>query len=272
MATESADESELAVTLPPPLEEWLEERAAALGVEREEVLVQLVSAYRAAADLDDETLSGLSDEELDERIIEEVESRLEATESSEDIAELDERIATLESELEENIEEVRSRLLQVRDAVKDRAPKDHSHKEMRRLSERVDGLAENLENVGTEVTETTESVEDLEDRLADVESKLDRLARVVVALRKQSDERKAEREEHLDHIKRRANQHGLTEARCAACDELVRIGLLTEPACPHCGTETRDIKPPEAVLGRALGISKAKLTGIEPPALEADDE
>ncbi|QLD84195.1 hypothetical protein HWV23_00235 [Natronomonas halophila] len=273
MVTESADGSELAVTLPTPLDEWLDERAAALDVDREEVLVQLLSAYRAAADLNDESVSGVVDDgELDERLLEEIDRRVQEAESSDDVDELEARVAALETELEEDIEDIRSRVLQVRDAVKERAPKDHSHAELRRLSERVDGLTETLEDVGTDVTGTTNAVDDIDDRLSDVESKLDRLARVVVALRKRSDARTSERKEELDHIKRQANKHGVTDARCAACGEAVRISLLTEPACPHCGTEARDIEPPGSLLGRTLDIGTAKLTGVETPALETDDE
>jgi chromosome segregation ATPase len=274
MATESADESELAVTLPPPLEEWLDERATTLETDREELLVQLVSTYRAAADLNDETGSVPDEAELDERISTAVESHMQASAiaENEDIDELSNRIDSLETEIEADIEDVRNRVLQVRDAVRERATKDHTHAETRQLAERVDGLAANLEDVGTEVTSAAETVEGLEARLSDVESKLDRLARVVVALRNRDTSEAAEREEQLDHIRRQANQQGVVEARCAACEESVRISLLTEPACPHCGTEARDIEPPNSVLGHALGIGKAKLTGPEPPALEAGDE
>ncbi|WP_336135925.1 hypothetical protein [Natronomonas amylolytica] len=274
MATESADGSELAVTLPPPLEEWLDERAAALDTDREELLVQLVSTYRAAADLDDEAVSVPDEAELDERISAVVESRLQASETgeNEDIGELSSRIDSLETEMGADIEDVRDRVLQVRDAVKERAPKDHSHAETRELAERVDGLGSDLEDVGSEVSTTVEQVDEIEARLSDVESKLDRLARVVVALRKQDGTAATEREERLDHIRRQANRHDVVEARCAACGESVRLSLLTEPACPHCGTEVRDVEPPSSVLGNALGIGKAELTGAEPPALEADDE
>lgn len=262
----------MAVTLPPPLEEWLEERAATLEVDREEVLVQLVGAYRAAADLDDEGVSGFDDEGIDERLIEEVESRIRQPEPSGDVDELESRIETLESELKDNVEDVRNRIIQVRDAVKERAPKDHTHRELARLVKRVDGLADDLEGVGTEVTETAETVEELEDRLAEVESKLDRLARVVVSLRKQDGTKPSKRAERLDHIRRQANRHGITEATCAACDERVNIALLAEPACPHCGAEIHEVEPSDSVLGRTLGIRKARLTGTEPPALESDDE
>jgi chromosome segregation ATPase len=274
MATESADGSELAVTLPPPLEEWLDERAATLDTDREELLVQLVSTYRAAADLDDETVSVPDEPELDERISTAVESHIEAsaTPENEDIEELSSRIDSLETEIEADIEDVRDRVLQVRDAVKERAPKDHTHAETRQLAERVDGLAGNLEDVGTEVTATTETVEELEARLSDVESKLDRLARVVVALRNRDTAEATEREEQLDHIRRQANEQDVVKARCATCEGSVRISLLTEPACPHCGAEVRDIEPPNSVLGRALDIGRAKLTGPDPPALEAGDE
>lgn len=273
MATESAEESELAVTLPPPLEEWLDERAATLDTDREELLVQLVSAYRAAADLEDEGASLPDEGELDDRISAAVESRIQTVETGdEDVEELSTRVDALEAELETDIEDVRDRVLQVRDAVKERAPKGHSHAETRQLADRVDGLASDLEDVGSEVSTTTETVDQLEDRLSDVESKLDRLARVVVALRKRDGTAATEREEQLDHLRRRANQHDIDEAQCAACEESVRISLLTEPACPHCGTEARDIEPPNSMLGLVFDVGNAKLTGTEPPALEADDE
>lgn len=274
MATESAEESELAVTLPPPLEEWLDERAATLDATREEVLVQLISAYRAAADLEDEAATLPNEGELEDRISAAVESRMQTLETGdeEEIEELSTRVDTLEAELETDIEDVRDRVLQVRDAVKERAPKDHSHAKTRQLADRVDGLASDLEDVGSEVSTTTETVDQLEGRLSDVESKLNRLARVVVALRKRDGSAVTEREEQLDHLRRQANQHDVDEAQCAACEESVRISLLNDPACPHCGTEARDIEPPNSMLGRVFDVGKTKLTGAEPPALEADDE
>ncbi|MFT4884944.1 MAG: hypothetical protein ACI8U4_002462, partial [Natronomonas sp.] len=111
MATESAEESELAVTLPPPLEEWLDERAATLDTNREEILVQLISAYRAAADLEDEGASLPNEGELDDRISAAVESRMQTVETGdEDVEELSTRVDALEAELKTDIEDVRDRV------------------------------------------------------------------------------------------------------------------------------------------------------------------
>ena len=49
MATESADGTDGPLSLPPPLEEWLDDRAASLEMSREELLVQVASAYRATS-------------------------------------------------------------------------------------------------------------------------------------------------------------------------------------------------------------------------------
>lgn len=52
MASEST-EGAMSVDLPSELHDWLEEKATELGVEREQLLVQLVAAYRTAAEVDD---------------------------------------------------------------------------------------------------------------------------------------------------------------------------------------------------------------------------
>jgi len=50
MASESSSERTLSVTLPADLEEWLDEQAAAADIDREELLVQLLTTYRMTAD------------------------------------------------------------------------------------------------------------------------------------------------------------------------------------------------------------------------------
>lgn len=273
MATDSADGSELDVSLPPSLAEWLDERAAALDLNREELLVQLVSTYRATADLeDDPTVDGFQDEELESRIAEIVDAELESVPPAAEFEPLEDRLDGLESELDENVEDLRNRIIQLRDEIKNRASKDHTHSEIETLEDRLDGLAESIDEVGSDTADVANHVEGIDERLSDVESKLNRLARVVVALRNQHEETASERNAALDHIRLRANRLDITKARCESCDEDVRISLLTEPACPHCGTELRDVEPPGSTLGGMLNVRKPKLVDSKPPALESADE
>lgn len=250
MATESADSSETSVSLPPPLEEWVDERAESIGVDREELLIQVLSAYRAAADLDDD-VGGAAADSVDVR--EQVETEVEAQlrERDGELGALDDRIDALEEGLEEDLESLRNRVLQLRDAVRNRAKTDHTHEEFTRLADRLDEVA-------TDVVDLSETVGDVESGLADADAKLDTLARVVLQLRNDAGERVPESRRHLEQLRETANRRGVSEASCDACGESVSIPLLTEPACPHCDSELRDITT------TGILFSRAKLTGPEP--------
>jgi chromosome segregation ATPase len=259
MATESADESGLSVTLPPPLEEWLEERADSLDIDREELVVQLLSAYRTTADLDEPLHTGAP--ELDEEFLTDVERRIE-TVDEESIERLDRRVASIESELDEHIEDIRSRVLQLRDRLQDRAETDHDHPEIERLRGQVDRLSEDLESVGSELADLSDTVETVDGHLEDMTTKLNRLARIVVAMRDRSDDVTTERQRHLDELKHRAGSEGITAAKCAGCANTVNIGLLTDPSCPNCGVEFGNLEPSKGFFG------SPKLTIEDPPAIE----
>jgi predicted nucleic acid-binding Zn-ribbon protein len=268
MATESADGTEMSVTLPPDLEEWLEDRAAELGVDREELLVQLASTYRATAEHDTDLLDGLAGDGVDAEALEAVESRLSADE--ENIAALGDRIDAVESDLETNVEDLRTRVLQLRDAVADSAPENHSHGEFSRLESSVDDLAADLEAFASDLEARGDRVDDVASRLEDAEKKLTRVARAVVALRREvGGEADADT---LEELRMTANRNGVAEADCGACETPVTVGLLTEPACPHCGTGFAELELPAAGLGRALGFRQPRLRCRDPPALEAGDE
>lgn len=258
MATESADGPDVSVSLPPPLEEWLDERADELGVERSEVLVQLLCAYRATTELDDD-VEGLVGEELEARLADAFEARI------------DERVETLESTHSEDVEDLRNRVLQLRDVIREVAAGDHEHDELRDLAERLDALSSDLADVGAEVADLTDRVDGRDDRLADVESKLDRLAGAVLAIRDDTDGRDGG-DGTLEHIRVTANRSRVQVARCVDCGRAVRIALLTRPACPHCETEFRDLEVPTSVLGRWLDPRNPTLVGSDPPALESANE
>lgn len=267
MATESADGTEVSVTLPSDLEEWLEERAATLEVDREELLVQLASAYRATADRDGDLLAGLEGG-VDDEALEELESRLAADEET--LSALDDRVETVESDLEDNVDDLRSRVLQLRDALADTAPEDHSHHEFASLRSSLEDLSAELETLAADLEGTGDRVDGLASRLEDAEGKLTRLARVVVSLRRSVEGEPGA--STLEDLRLAANRNGVGEAACGACEGVVDVRLLTEAACPHCGTEFADLEFPDPGLARALGFRRPRLRVRDPPALEAGDE
>jgi uncharacterized protein YukE len=265
MATEPADGPDVSVTLPPPLDEWATERAESLGVDREEMLVQLLSAYRAAADLDDGKGPTADSVDLQERVEREVKAQLGERRARDGTVE--ERVDALEEGFTKDLESLRNRILQLRDAVRDRSKADHSHEEFNRLSNRIEAIA-------TEVADLSDTVEELEDGFEDADDKLDRLARAVVALRQGDTGQRSEREEHLDHIRESANRRGVSEMSCAACGESVSVPLLDEPACPHCEAELRDITTSGRFFTKTVltGPTSGGETPEQLPPPEADDD
>lgn len=263
MATESADEPEMSVTLPPELQEWLENRADSLDVDREELVLQLLSAYRTTAD--GEESPAFEQPQLDAEFLDDIERRIETVDEAE-LERLERRVGSLESELDDHVEDIRSRVLQLRDGLEDRAAADHDHAEINQLSRRVDGLSEDIDGLGTDVANLSDSVAAVDDQLDDVTAKLDRLARIVVAMRNRSDDVDTERERHLENLKRRAGREGITSAKCAGCSKAVDIALLTEPACPNCGTEFGNVEPSNSIFG------SPKLTAEDPPAIESGED
>jgi DNA repair exonuclease SbcCD ATPase subunit len=264
MATEPADGPEVSVTLPPPLDEWASERAESLGVDREELLVQLLSAYRAAADLDDDPTVGSTD--LEESVEREVEAQL--RERGDGEGTVGERIDALEKGFTKDLEALQNRVLQLRDAIRNRSKVDHDHGEFDRLSNRIDGIA-------TDVADLSDEVAELEADVGDADEKLNTLANVVVQMQDDGVGQRSDREARLEHLRESANRRGVSEMSCDVCGEQVSVPLLTEPACPHCEAEFRDV----TTSGRFF--TKAVLTGPEsspaepeklPPAEEEPDE
>jgi methyl-accepting chemotaxis protein len=292
MATESAEDSEVSVSLPPDLKRWLDEQSEVLGIDPEEVLIRFLDAYRTAAEesapladiaeetdlaeaIDSEALleAGLGeriDERTDSRVNERLEDRLESELEGtlEDVESLHRRVEDIEAEHEENVEDIRSRVLQLRDAVQKRAKKDHTRGELRQLSGRMDSLSESLDGVGTDVATLSDTVADADSRLDEVESKLERVARVLVALRRRLDELDTG-SDRLEEIQQTANRQDVAKAVCESCDEPVRVGLLNEPFCPHCEGRFDGIERPESILGR---FRAPRLTTETPPEVESPDE
>jgi hypothetical protein len=242
--------------LPEDLEAWVAERAAATDSSRAEVVRRLLAAHRLLDEnpegLEPADLSGLGDGQSAAPPADGVED-LEAH-----VEELAGRVGELEGDLDEKIADVRERVIQVKREADAKAPADHDHPAIdRRIDEGFGNYEEILEYL-------TERAEELEDDAADRDGKLRRVANALVDLRRRvaSLEGVIEEREGVRELREAANRRGIAEAACESCGNAVRIGLLEEPACPHCGSPFEDVE--------AGGWFKSNLLTVgNRPALES---
>lgn len=226
MAGESTSGRAGGPDLPPELAEWLDHRASDLGVNRAELVVQVLAAYRSVADETDSLAAPA-------------------------VPDLDERLAEFRTELDGDLNDIRRRIVQVKREADQKAPADHTHEavedRLAAVEEEVSSLADRLDSV-----DVAEELDTHEERLDATEEKLTRVASAVVALRR---ERTTTGEDRLADIKRQASRLGVETATCHSCGETVSIALLPEGSCPHCEAAFGDVTPPGGGL-----FSKARLT------------
>lgn len=249
MENESTESRTLSLELPAALDEWLTERASELDVDRSELIIQLIGGYQVATDTADEesveALEGAIEAgtiDVEAPIRDAVDDAVASATPDEDAiasrvtGQVDSRIDALESELDEKLEDVRRRVVQVKQEADAKAPADHTHAELAD----VEQVAEQVERLDEQVTELEAQIDesDLGSELANIQQKLTQLARVVVDMRESAGD---DRDEALDSIKRTAAREGYEQATCGACGESVRVGLLPEAACPHCDSPFGDI-------------------------------
>ena len=132
----------------------------------------------------------------------------------------------------------------------------------------LEGVETGADELASELEELSSEFVSAEDRLATTETRLHRIARVVLELKQHTD-RTAGSGEALNELRRTANRNGTTAADCDSCGEHLRIGLLTEAACPECGQEFDDIEQPSSILGR---FKNPRLIGPTPAAAESEPE
>lgn len=267
--------------LPESLETWVENHAATTDAEPEDVVARAVTLYRLVED-HAESADGVPGD-VDDLVetVEEFDQRIDALDQqlgglNDQVGRLNGRVATVERDLDTKIDDVRQRVIQVKQEADAKAPADHDHPDLRQrvdaaettaargerqvedLRDDVDSGFENFEEILTHLTDEAETFDD----------KLTRLAQVVVDLRRRTEavEQHLARQDALEDLKRTANKQGDTRAQCADCSRPVDIGLLTEPRCPHCDAGFVDVEP----SGRFFG--SATLQTGHPPALVAGDE
>lgn len=247
--SDSADEGEGVDADPPDaVLEWLNAVAAERGLSETELLRSLLAGEGGPSGG-----GGRPDEGVDPKDLERV-----------------------EREFREHVEDVRERIVQVKRETDGKAPADHTHHELEsrleqlgqeigtlegavnRLDERLSAGFENYEEILTYLTETTESLD----------RKLGRLASAVIDLRERvGDAARAEvRRTALAHLTDTANRHGVEKARCDDCGEIVHVGMLVAPECPHCDSSFSGLEPK-----RGFFRSSVLHTGTR-PALEAGAE
>jgi chromosome segregation ATPase len=265
MAGDSAEDWSSPRTEPEATASWIDERASALGLSRDEFVRRLMATYQAVTNGD------------------------ESPASEDDVADLAADLDDLDSDVEEKIADVRRRVVQVKREIDGKADADHDHPELR---EDAAEAADRVSDVEHDVADLAADLDDLDDRLAtarerldagfenyeevleyltettdDVSAKLDTLARAVVEMRTavRTLAGRAEKEAAVDELKAQANRHGVRSANCEECGETVDVALLTRPECPACAGTFSGVEPKQGLFGSPT------MTVGDLPALEPGD-
>lgn len=177
-----------------------------------------------------------------------VESRLD-DQLSAATASVEAEVDRVDEKIDRQIDDVRERVIQLKQETDQKAPADHTHDAFDRLDEELEEIGadllavrDDLDEIDERVAETDETVTDVVDRVADAEDKLKRVAWVVSDLREETRGRDSH-QQAVERIKRAAAQEGITSASCENCSESVEIALLTDPECPHCNAVVADVRP-----------------------------
>jgi len=302
MASESSDEG-VSMSLPADLSEWVDRKAADLGVDRETVVVQLLASYRAMEELDGEVDADAalaSDDAIEDRVREVVAARIpdiaaavgdRLDDEGDDTADVEERLTTeldrVESEFTEQVQDVRERVIQVKREADAKAPADHDHDAIddlaaavadieERVAEVDDGLSsqgDRLDATDEEVdalAERVDAVADAADRLDEVEDRLQTVAWVVSDLR-DAQEAQTAGTEAIDRLKRTAAQLDVDRAVCENCSTAVEIALLPTPTCPHCDVALSDVEPASGIFGKPQLTVAKQLEAGESDAHDVPD-
>ncbi|AGN02791.1 hypothetical protein L593_14260 [Salinarchaeum sp. Harcht-Bsk1] len=237
---------------------WLQRTADEHGVDVEHFVRELLAAHHA---LDSDG------------------TNLDAVEESIDRGELD----SVREEFTELLEDVRSRVIQVKRETDAKAPADHDHEsiesDLEALQSAIDDLdgdleahQERVESLGSAIDDGFENFEEVLEYLLettdDLAERTDRLARATIGTRERVQEFAGTIEERAaaDRLKRDAALEGIGSADCAECGQSVRAALLTAPECPFCAAEFVDLEPKRGLFGSATFQTGAR------PALTGADE
>ena len=200
--------------------------------------------------------------------------------AGEDVEDLQERLDAQRDEFVDLLEDVRSRVIQVKRETDAKAPADHEH-EGYASTKAIAELGTELEDLGATVDAGFRNFESVLDhvlsRVEDLEDRSTLLASAVVDLRDRRNaivEREQRRAE-AERLKLAANRLGVRTAACDDCGSDVDLALLTRAECPHCDASIADVHARSSIFGsHALETGDPPaLTGrVEPPVGTTDDE
>lgn len=249
MSREDTGESG-SVPVPGDLRDWLDRAAEERGTSVDEFVRELLRAHRAV-DRDNDAVE--APPELVDR----------------------EELEGAREEFTDLLEDVRSRVIQVKRETDAKAPADHRHEaieeEIASIEADLDALQSGLSELETGLHDRQEDIDDLEATVEggfenyetvlehalsvtdDLTARTDRLARAAVANRErvQELERAVGRREAADRLKRDAAHSGVSTANCEDCGASVEAALLTAPECPYCSATFVDVSEKRRFFGSA---------------------
>jgi len=265
----SEEHVDVSIRLPPDLEEWLTEQASEMNRSREDVVQELVAAYRSMTGGDDGA-DVLTANDVDEFVDED------ALEAYVERATFEDALDEHREEFEALLDDVRKRVVQVKREADAKAPAEHDHEA---LEERVDALAadvtatsEAIEAVEDDMTAGFENFEDVLEYLTEttdeLEGKTGTLVRVLVDVRSEVERLRVQesRRAEAEALQLAANREGVRTAKCGECESPVDISLLSAPECPHCASTFSDVEK------RSGLFSSNRLVTGDPPALPGGED
>lgn len=266
MASETTEDGSLTVNLPGELDSWLTERAQTLGVDRETVLLQLLASYRAADELDDDAVPVPDSTAVEQLVSDRLTQAADTIQQEVDAVQ--QEVDAIEQRHEEDIEDVRGRVVQLKREIDGKAPADHSHEELARLDDlqaelsEVQSAVDSIEEeVDSTVAEHDVLVEDIDERLDTLQERLKTVAWVVSDLRDAHESQGGI--EAVDRIKRAAAKADIDRAKCESCGNGVNIALLADPECPHCRATVTNVEAADGWFSKPRLLAASQLESGE---------
>ncbi|WP_049925898.1 hypothetical protein [Halopiger goleimassiliensis] len=252
MASDDADGGSISVSLPAEVDDWLAATAERRDEDRATTCRRLLSAVH-------EVTTGADDPVDPERIVD-----------------LERELEEQREEYTELIEDVRSRVIQVKRETDGRAPADHDHEayasdaDLEALAADLESIVADLERLEDRLEGGFDNFEEVLDHLLDrtdaLENRAAVLARTILDVRDRQETllERERRRRRVEELQLAANQLGVRTAACEECGASVDVALLTAPECPACASPVADVAENTSWFG-----SHTLVTG-DPPALEGE--